>query len=320
MIQWPQTLLKSMLFNNLTVFFGAGVTKELGFKLWSELIEQLRSEISLNDDLVKELTESINSNNYLNAMDIFFSEKEQETVSLINRMYMLDEFDKNQILNSNEALLFELGASAYLTTNVDNSLEEVLGKKGKKSTVIYSYKNQEDIKDKLVDRDFDRNPLVVRLHGDLKEAKSLIFSQKQYSQLTKDNNFVFQYLIPSLLVSTMTLFVGYSIGDPDIQLILENTSRVRGLNLNLVLINTDPKLSTHQKELFTMRYGIKVIDIKFDELDQTQALKRGLTELATIRKKLKDLQPGDARDILLSGEIKRNSKLEELITANNISS
>lgn len=313
MIDWPQPLLKSLFSENLTIFFGAGVTKELEFDLWSELIHRLNEEIKIPEELTSELTTSIDSKDYLNAMDIFLTAKEEETIHIINETYKHDEFKHHELVASNEALLFELGASAYLTTNIDNSLDEVLGMTGKKQTAVYSYKNQNDIKNRLISRD-SRDPLVIRLHGDLQDIDSLIFSQEQYSRLNKDNNFIFEYIIPALLVSTMTLFVGYSLNDPDIQLILENTAKVRGLNLNLLLLNTDSTLSDHKKHLFTQRYGIKVIDLFTNDNDNpTDSLKVGLKELAAIRRVLADMQPGAVRELLAKGEKSRTQELMDLI-------
>ncbi|TGE44802.1 hypothetical protein C6P25_02445, partial [Weissella confusa] len=166
MSNWPQSLLYSMVFNNLTVFFGAGVSSEFNLKTWGELVDYLGSEMILDDNSAAEFKKSVEEKDYLNAIDLLFYTNEAEAIRLIEAEYMKEE-TINNIVESNEALLFNLGASAYLTTNIDNSLEDLLSQIGKKKTIVHNYVDEKNIKSKLVTRDFEKSPLVIRLHGDL---------------------------------------------------------------------------------------------------------------------------------------------------------
>ena len=311
MSNWPQSLLYSMVFNNLTVFFGAGVSSEFNLKTWGELVDYLGSEMILDNNSAAEFKKSVEEKDYLNAIDLLFYTNEAEAIRLIEAEYMKEE-TINNIVESNEALLFNLGASAYLTTNIDNSLEDLLSQIGKKKTIVHNYVDEKNIKSKLVTRDFEKSPLVIRLHGDLSRPETMVFSQMQYSKIIREKNFVFEHLVPALFVSTMTVFVGYSINDPDIQLTLENIAKVRGLELNLLFINTDTSITKHKKKLFRDRFGIEVIDF-FEGENQTERLKNALKELTNIRDFLVGMSSDEARDIINMGQSSRNGKIRDIL-------
>ena len=165
--------------------------------------------------------------------------------------------------NSNEKLLFDLGAEIYLTTNIDSSLEYVKAHIGKASLPIWNYKTDAvEIRDALITRGVEENPLVIRLHGDLNNKESLIFTSTDYAQLRLKNNYVFETLLPAILTTYTILFVGYSLDDPDIKMLLENVSKVQGRNLNLIALFDDGDkevITVHKENYFKANFGVDII-------------------------------------------------------------
>lgn len=302
--KWPKTLLRSLAYNNLTIFFGAGVPYELGFPLWGELLTNLQKELehNLSDNISSELQRYIQSNDYLNAVDLLMYHEQEKVIDIIESTFKLDDFELNKLEDSNENLLFSLNANTYLTTNIDNSLDEVKGLSGKKAANIYSYKNETDIRDKLIFHDSEKDPLIIRLHGELKDLSSLIFSQRQYTALNQNSTFVFNQLLPALFLTSTVLIIGYSVNDPDIQLVLENISKTRGVRDNLFLLNSDKNLSEHQKLLFNERFGIKVFDIHLEKDCQTNILKAALKELVNIKEKINSIPMNEKRTLFKCGD------------------
>lgn len=305
MFEWPKTLLRGLADNNLTILFGAGIPHEFGFPLWNELVEKLEKGITkkLEMDEKNELTEFINSRDYLNAIELLMFKDRENVIDIIEESFNYDDFNKYDLKNSNENLLFALNANTYITTNIDNSLEEIKGLSGKKRANIYCYKNEQDIKDKLIFHNPENDPLILRIHGELKDHSSLIFSQSQYSNLNREYLFVFEQLLPSLFLTSIVLIVGYSINDPDIQLILEKSSKVKGNRNNIFFINADKNLTDYKKRMLLERYGIKVLDIHNEQTDITKILKVNLKELVSIKKKLLNCSFDEKRDFFQKGDL-----------------
>ena len=229
-IEWPKILLRSLGFGNLAILFGAGATYDLGFPLWEQLIKNIYTDLksSMSPQQQEEIEEFIKIKDYLEAVEYFIEHSEEKFYDIMQSSFSRDDFDEDIISNSNEALLLKLNAHSYLTTNIDNSLEYAKGTVGKKSANIYCYNKEEDIKDRLILHDNEKNPLIIRLHGELSDKNSLIFSRGQYDKLLAKNYYVFEKIFPALLLTSATIIVGYSMSDPDIQMVLERIYETKG--------------------------------------------------------------------------------------------
>ena len=314
MINWPKTLLRGLAYENLTVVFGAGIPYEFEFPLWGTLVDKLILEMNhqLDSEEKNELQEYTKTKDYLNAIELLMDKDKSLTLDLMENTFKYDSFSNYQLEESNEHLLFSLNANTYLTTNIDNSLEEVKGLSGTKAANIYSYKNEKDIRDKLIFHNSERDPLIVRIHGELKDHSSLIFSQTQYSELNKTEQFVFTNLLPSLFLTSIVIIVGYSISDPDIQLILEKSSIVKGNKDNVFFINADPKQTRHQKKMFYKRFGIKVLDVyEAEQTNISESLKRALRELVNLKEVMKKYDSIEKRELFKCGDGSIQEKLKQ---------
>ncbi|WP_311154268.1 SIR2 family protein [uncultured Streptococcus sp.] len=298
-VKWPKLLLRSIAYNNLAVLFGAGIPNEFGFPLWGTLIDELNEEfkVEFNSEQEEELNNYISNNDYLEAMEFLNSIDQEKVIDYMCRKFNKESYDSSILDNSNELLLLKLDAHAYLTTNIDNSLEFTKSKAGKKSSIIYCYNKEDDIKDKLVFHDNENDPLIIRLHGELGEKKSFIFSSKQYSDLMNSNSYIFEKILPALLLTSTTIIVGYSLSDPDIQLLFEKLYAVKGVWKNMFFLNTNKNMSNYQKNRMQEKYGIKVVDLNFDTTGHSEILKDSLKELLQIKEKIKGYSAVDKKEL-----------------------
>lgn len=311
MIKWPKTLVRGLAYDNLTILFGAGVPHELNFPLWDELIDKIYNDNNntLGEVENNEVNQYIKSKDYMNAIELLDFKNHEGVYDYLSNEFYIDDFKHEEIMNSNEKLLFDLNAGVYLTTNIDNSLEEVKGVSGKRASHIYSYEDEEDIRDKVISYNSETDPLIVRLHGDLKKKSSLIFTQSQYTKINKKDYFVFKQLLPALFLITTVLIIGYSVSDPDIKLILEKGSKIRGSKNNIFFLNADKNLSEHKKRMFWSRFGIQVVDIYYESNDINSNLKKSLLEMIAIKEELSSYSLSEKRSLFkLSG----NNIIDEL--------
>ena len=316
-IEWPKILLRSLGFGNLAILFGAGATYDLGFPLWGELIDKIYQDLkpSMSSNQQKEIEEFIKIKDYLEAVEYFIGHSEEKFYDIMQSSFSRDDFDEDAISNSNESLLLKLNAHSYLTTNIDNSLEYAKGTVGKKSANIYCYNKEEDIKDMLILHDNEKNPLIIRLHGELSDKNSLIFSRGQYDKLLAKNYYVFEKIFPALLLTSATIIVGYSLSDPDIQMVLERIYETKGKWSHIFFFNTDGSLSEYKKSKLKTRYGIEIIDLfnYFSESEtQTDILKKSLIDLNNLKDKISSLSSNEKKEIFSKTQNEINREIRSM--------
>ncbi|MCT3597013.1 hypothetical protein EFS11_00360 [Levilactobacillus brevis] len=307
---WPTNVLRGLFSHNITIFFGAGVAKEFGFPLWNEFIDTLKNEVSLPDNKKGIADEYYKEDQKMEFIQTYFDANLEETMNLIMHEFKRD-IPHEDLANSNEALLLQLNAGSYITTNIDNSLDVVKGLAGKMRAQIFWYNQDNDIKDKVISKDYAKDPLIIRLHGSLNDTKNLIFSRDQYTKISSSNSFVMKKLLPALFITTTVLFVGYSINDPDVLRVITDSYSPENIQHNFfILTNEQDKLLPEQE-----KYGVKAITMNYPDIhDQTEILKRALTELVKIRNHF-DTPEGYtfANDIINSGEKSRMASLNDII-------
>ena len=120
------------------VFAGAGLSRQMGFINWKELIEPLAKDIGLD----------VNKEHDLIAIAQYYK-NERSSRSGINEK-ILNEFTKDVELNENIRILTRLPIQTYWTTNYDQLLEEALKENNRKADVKIK---QESLASNVYDRD-----------------------------------------------------------------------------------------------------------------------------------------------------------------------
>ncbi|PNW62184.1 hypothetical protein ACZ99_14195 [Lactobacillus sp. ATCC 15578] len=311
--KWPRNLLSGLESHNLTIFFGAGVAKELGFPLWGEFINDLEKEvtISANSKAIVDILK--HEKKFLDIVQIYMNDNKEETINLIMSTFK-KELDDDLLVNSNEALLLKLDAGSYITTNVDNSLDLVKSKVGKKVAQIYHYEQDNDIRDKIISKDYQNDPLMVRIHGSLENSNGIVFAKEKYDEILHGNYFIFEKLLPALFITTTVLFIGYSIQDPDILKIIKNSSSSESNQSNIFILSTEKSATTTDVE----KLGVKLVHFSPKSSESiTSTIKRALLELVTIKETFDKTEHTKVQKLLSQGEYSRNAELHSLVNDTN---
>lgn len=184
--------------DKLVVFAGAGVSKDSGIPLWSELIEEIRGY----------LNEDINEDDPLKIAQILYNEKgEKEYNDIIkNSLYKSKGF-----YNPLHEILFELNPQHIITTNYDHYFESIIENKGLPFSVV----------SKDIDLPYaEHKSLLIKYHGDF-ENKNIVFKEIDYLEFSK-NNTLKEIFVKSLFSNKVILFVGYSVGDVNLKLLIRD--------------------------------------------------------------------------------------------------
>lgn len=214
--------------DKLVVFAGAGVSRDSGIPIWSELIEDIKGF----------LNEEIKEDDPLKIAQILYNEKgEKEYNDIIkNSLYK-----SKGIYNSLHEILFELNPQHIITTNYDHYFENIIGNKGLPFSVV----------SKDIDLPYaEHKNLLIKYHGDF-ENKNIVFKETDYLEFSK-NNTLKEIFVKSLFSNKVILFVGYRVGD---------------INLKLLIRNIQFILTKHHQRAYLLSHNTDVSDseIKYFE-------------------------------------------------------
>lgn len=241
---------------SLVVFIGAGVSRILGCKGWTELANDL-IEVCFQKGLInyKEKKALVQDGNQKKKISVCYQilEKQPGTTfydvlanSLETDRTRSDKFPMYEELYKLRAI--------YLTTNADTCFDDLYFK----DLIIY---RPEDFNSKLIDRKH-----LYHLHGTIKDYSSLIFTVRKYLEhYTKEN--VEQFL-KRLFSEFSILFVGYGLEEFEVleYLFLKANSVKKELRHFILLpMFRDEENILAFEESYYGDLGISVIPYAIDE-------------------------------------------------------
>lgn len=144
--------------------------------------------------------------------------------------------------------------SAVVTTNYDHLLEEAFAEvRGSRFGRAYTHMNVSALGSLAADKRF----FLLKSHGTIEDVESIVFSRSDYQRLMF-NYPAYRTFFTSLLTSRTFLFLGYSLSDPDLSLVLEDLAAVfRGFGqLHYALLPCRHRLDA---KLTGERFNIQVV-------------------------------------------------------------
>ena len=222
--------------NKLVIFVGAGVSRNSGVCSWWELVKEMALKINYNDICdkceMKSLTCSecgenlqlcsfdnyncqyrynFSSDEFLKIPQYFYEEKgEEEYIEFLKEKFCND-YETNAI----DDLIVKLSPEHIITTNYDHLIECVKDTNLSGYTVV---KRDKDLLSKY------GNHYIIKMHGDIddfnkNELKNIVLKEDDYLKYSQTHEIIESY-IKSLLFDKTFLFVGYSLNDNNLKLIM----------------------------------------------------------------------------------------------------
>jgi hypothetical protein len=90
----------------------------------------------------------------------------------------------------------------------------------------------------------DRTFFILKAHGTIHDAASLVFTSEDYRRITHANP-AFQSMMAAILLSHAVVFVGYSLNDPNFRLLLDSQLSVFGTQAPPRYALKSPKMGSH---------------------------------------------------------------------------
>lgn len=266
--------------NRLVIFVGAGVSKNSGLPSWGQLVDSIAQKIGYDKcslcsqrSSCKALGKcSFTPEELLRIPEYFYqndhSEQKKEYYDFIASRLM-----PAQPSNPIDDQILRILPHHIITTNYDHLLEECT------SANVHFYQVIKTDKDMLSSAN-DR--YIVKMHGDIDGPSSMVLKESDYIDYEQNHPLISTF-IRSLLINHTFLFVGYSLNDYNLNLIIgwinyfQKTYNIENCPLNFFV---DTKMPSEYEVTRLQSKNIYPIglDALPTDLDQKTAVPKELTD------------------------------------------
>lgn len=266
---------------NLVIFVGAGVSKNSGVCSWWELVKEIADKIGENKctsceikDLICEecgkqieicgmdgynckLKYDFSAEDFLRIPQHFYEsfgdteEEKKPYYDFLKEKFCSDEYETNII----DEIIIKLQPEHIITTNYDHLLENVNDPRVSKYAVITK---DDDILSKK-----GRN-YIIKMHGDIDDIQNVVLKEDDYLNYSQ-NHIIIETFIKSLLIDKTFLFVGYSLNDNNLKLIMSyidffvKEKRVENRQPHYLVVN---KIKDYAHDIsYWKNKGVELVDL-----------------------------------------------------------
>ena len=262
----------------LVVFVGAGVSCNVkGMPDWNSLIQRMAKAID-----------------YSKCTSCKYKTQTCQQSCLLKNDYSADEFLKipQYLYNKNEKLyeqiltqsisqvvtdaplssaIFDINPAHIITTNYDTLLES--------SKNVFREQYQVIVRDKDLLTAY-KSKYIIKMHGDLSMHESIVLKEQDYLNYSQTHVLI-ELFVKSLLTDHVVLFLGYSLNDYNIKLIISWLNYMRSQSGALeenrkvgYIVLDQPQIDKTQQDYFNCN-NIGVINIY--EMPQIQDIPESLS-------------------------------------------
>jgi len=215
--------------NRLVIFVGAGVSKNSGACSWWELVKEIADKIKYSkcsscklktvscsscgnqvkvckDDCL--LKYNFTNEEFLLIPQLYFDSLDKDHEEYYS--YITEKFSNIGAPNIIDDIIISLEPECIITTNYDHLIEDVNNPNVSKYTVI---KKDNELLYKTGNR------YIIKMHGDIDDVKNIVLREDDYLNYSQNHTLLETY-IKSLLIDKTFLFVGYSLNDNNLKLIM----------------------------------------------------------------------------------------------------
>ena len=210
--------------NQLVVFVGAGISKNSGLPSWWELIKKIAQKIDYchksqcNDCKLRSSdcpkgaaadTCDYWQDEFLRIPEYFYR-MDTSTDHEEYYRFIVDSLTSKATSNPIDDEIFNLLPHHIITTNYDSLLEDSKNHLSKLYTVVTE---DSDLLSKASDR------YIIKMHGDLASPQTIVLKESDYIDYEQNHPLISTF-IRSLLINHTFLFLGYSLNDYNLNLII----------------------------------------------------------------------------------------------------
>lgn len=200
--------------NQLVIFVGAGVSRNSGLPTWGDLIVAIANEVKhkkctipCEDCNKTECTQKkqFTQDEFLQIPEYLYAKGKRKYCKFIQ-----DNLQSDKGPNPIDEEIFRILPHHIITTNYDNLLENCKNINAK----LYSVVSKDS---DLLSRANEK--YIIKMHGDLQEPENIVLRESDYIEYEQNRPLISTY-IRSLLINHTFVFIGYSLNDYNLKLIM----------------------------------------------------------------------------------------------------
>lgn len=216
MVHWPEALVRELADRRVLLFIGAGISKAASPAMprWGELLTALSAKLEKKSDQ-KLVAQLIKQNSLLDAAQIISDGVGRADINAkLRETFQPNATPHNDIYKD----ILYLDLKTIITTNYDEFIEKNFEhySGGNAAYSVCRYTSTD-----LLEHLRSPSRLIVKAHGCITEPGKIVLDRSSYFKARQNNRGFFD-VVSSLFTVNTVLFLGYSLGDPDMQIILEN--------------------------------------------------------------------------------------------------
>lgn len=238
----------------LVVFVGAGISKNSNLPTWDDFIHDMARKININSNV-------LTKTDYLKIPEIFWETDPHGYLKFIK-----DNFAKGAKTNPLDNLIVKLQPDHIITTNYDDLLEQSFQQVMPHQKYLLVYDDKSFMK-----KCEYGNHYLLKMHGDVNHFNDLILRESDYLNYEYTHTAISTFMT-SLLMTHVFLFLGYSLRDINLSLIINKINNIkRRLGLmnkhetkNVLLYYPTPHeiYSYQQEQVYFHHKNIELVNIK----------------------------------------------------------
>jgi SIR2-like domain len=202
--------------NAVLPIVGSGLSR--GLPSWTKLLEQLIAQVERAEDR-DALTDDLAKEKYLEvAADLERLAHRTRVSTAIQRAYQRPTASRPPTYDRVAAL----PVTHFATTNYDPWLKDAVAARLGQAPQVYMPKDP----GAFVSLAPDSPPMVLMLHGDADRPETCVLSEAGYRQFTHFP--AYRQAMAALVATRSLLFIGHSLADPDLRLVLDEWQEIFG--------------------------------------------------------------------------------------------
>lgn len=255
----PTDLLNAYKENRVAALVGAGASAASGLPLWGALIELMASEAKANRHITASRASEYKRlakfpDKYLMVASSLKEDFGSNFDALIEKIFLRSKHAPAPVHTS----LAKLKRLQFVvTTNYDTLLERVF-RGADPDVAVCTYLEISEIQRRLARREF----FLLKAHGDAAKASSIILTDADYRALLYHRR-AYQSLLSSMFTMYSIIFIGASLNDPEIKLLLgfiADSFHPSGGPLHYALMPEEDYSKTEEDRWFR-DYNVKFIPV-----------------------------------------------------------
>jgi hypothetical protein len=285
MIKWPDQLVSDIARRRVVIFIGSGVSRNsLGLQgkrppIWTDFLAT-GCDLCAEAGVKKEIRSLIKKSDLLTACELIKEQLANQWDGLLNQEFVMPQYGHADIHET----IFKLDSRIVLTQNFDKIFDTFASAKSQGTVLVKNYYDADIAKTIRGNR-----RLVIKVHGTIDQPHQMVFTKREYAS-ARYHYPGFHGVLDSLMVTHTFLFLGCSLADPDIQMMLERHANIhqyanphyivmpgkihpalsqsiqRNMNLELLAYST---AAEHQELALSLKQLASEVDNKRQDLTKT---------------------------------------------------